>query len=238
MKEPRPRWGMVVDLDKCTGCGGCVTACAAENNVPSVGPQAAAAGRDMAWIRIERRWSEPSVAGETPRLTHVPVFCQHCEAAPCEPVCPVYATYHTDDGLNAMVYARCIGTRYCANNCPWTVRKFNFQAPSWDGPLAEQLNPDVAVRSMGVMEKCTFCVHRIRHAEQRVALEGDGRALRDGDVTTACAQSCPADALVFGDLDEPGSDVSRLARSGRAYRELEETGAKPKVIYLSPSDEA
>ena len=125
---------------------------------------------------------------------------------------------------------------YCANNCPWTVRKFNFQEPRWDGPLAEQLNPDVAVRTKGVMEKCTFCVHRIRSAEQRVALEG--RGLRDGDVDTACAQSCPSDALVFGDLDDADSRVSRLARSGRAYRELEETGAKPKVIYLTSADEA
>ncbi len=236
MTGRRARWGMVVDLDKCTGCGGCVTACAAENNVPTVGPVAAESGRDMAWIRIERRWSEPGVAGGSPRLTHVPVLCQHCEAAPCEPVCPVYATYHTDDGLNAMVYAQCIGTRYCASNCPWTVRKFNFLDPDWEGSLVEQLNTDVAVRTKGVMEKCTFCVQRIRNAEQTVALEG--RGLRDGDVDTACAQSCPSDALVFGNLDDGASRVSRLARSGRAYRELEETAAKPKVIYLSSADEA
>jgi len=226
-------WGMVIDLDKCTGCGGCVTACAAENNVPAPGPEAVEAGRDMAWIRIERRWSEGAGG---PRLMHVPVFCQHCEAAPCEPVCPVYATHHTSDGLNAMVYAQCIGTRYCANNCPWSVRRFNWQEPSWEGPLAEQLNPDVAVRTKGVMEKCTFCVHRIRAAEQSAAL--DERPLRDGDVTSACAQSCPADALVFGDLNDADSAVARLARSGRAFREKEDTGAKPKVIYLSPADEA
>jgi molybdopterin-containing oxidoreductase family iron-sulfur binding subunit len=226
---------MVVDLDKCTGCGGCVTACAAENNVPSATPEVIERGRDMSWIRIERRWSEPGAAGAPPRLTHVPVFCQHCEEAPCEPVCPTYATFHTDDGLNAMVYARCVGTRYCANNCPWSVRKFNWVEPAWSGPLAEQLNPDVAVRTKGVIEKCTFCVHRIRSAEQKASLEQ--RGLRDGDVDTACAQSCPSDALIFGDLDDPKSRVSRAARSGRAYRELESTGAKPKVIYLSSADE-
>ena len=163
MTERRRRWGMVIDLDKCTGCGGCVTACAAENNVPTPGPAAVEAGRDMSWIRIERRWSDGAGG---PRLQHVPVFCQHCEAAPCEPVCPVYATHHTSDGLNAMVYAQCIGTRYCANNCPWSVRRFNWLEPSWDAPLGEQLNPDVAVRTQGVVEKCTFCVHRIRSAEQ------------------------------------------------------------------------
>jgi Fe-S-cluster-containing dehydrogenase component len=158
-----PRWGMAVDLDRCTGCEACVTACHAENNIPTVGPDQAARGRAMHWIRVERYWE-----GEFPdvRLKFRPVMCQHCDAAPCEPVCPTYASHHTAEGLNAQVYNRCIGTRYCANACPYNVRFFEFFNPVWEKPLHLQLNPDVSVRGVGVMEKCTFCVQRIKAAQR------------------------------------------------------------------------
>jgi len=227
----RHHWGMVIDLDRCNGCGACETACAAENNIPIVGAAQAAQGRAMAWLRVERIWegSYPNV-----KMRFMPVMCQHCEAAPCEPVCPVYATYHTADGLNAMVYARCIGTRYCANNCPYTVRTFNWFDPDWPEPLNEQLNPDVSVRSDGVIEKCSFCVQRIRTAQQEADMQG--RPLADGDVQPACAQSCATRAIVFGDLDDPTSQVSQLSKSPRATTLLPETGAKPKVVYLKEKD--
>ncbi len=223
-----PRWAMVIDLDRCTGCEACVLACHAENNLPVVGPEEAAKGRAVHWIRVDRYFE-----GEFPniRLKYMPVLCQQCDQAPCEPVCPVYATYHTADGLNAQVYNRCIGTRYCGNNCPYSVRFFNFFEPAWPEPLALQLNPDVAVRSGGVMEKCTFCVQRIKRARLEAAAEQ--RPLRDGDVQPACAQSCPAEAIVFGDLSDPESKISRLAGSARARRLLEDLGTEPKVFYLS-----
>ncbi|MCL6480262.1 MAG: 4Fe-4S dicluster domain-containing protein [Firmicutes bacterium] len=222
------RWGMVVDLDRCTGCEACVVACRAENNVPTVGETEAARGRAIHWIRIERYWE-----GEFPnaRIRFVPVLCQHCEAAPCEPVCPTYASYHTADGLNAQVYNRCIGTRYCANACPYTVRFFNFFHPVWEKPLHLQLNPEVSVREVGVMEKCTFCVQRIKAAELQAKAEA--RELRDGDVQPACAQACPADALLFGDLNDPDSRVAQLARSPRGSKLLEEVGTQPKITYLA-----
>ena len=156
-----PNWGMAVDLDRCTGCGACVTACHAENNISTVGAEQAARGRAKHWIRVERYWEGdfPDVA-----LKFRPVMCQHCDNAPCEPVCPTYASHHTEDGLNAQVYNRCIGTRYCANACPYNVRFFDFFNPSWDKPLHLQLNPDVSLREVGVMEKCTFCVQRIKSA--------------------------------------------------------------------------
>ncbi|MPY87281.1 MAG: 4Fe-4S dicluster domain-containing protein [Luteitalea sp.] len=221
------RWGMVVDLDRCTGCEACVVACRAENNVPTVGEAEAARGRAIHWIRVERY-----VDGEFPdvRVKFLPVFCQHCDAAPCEPVCPTYASYHTADGLNAQVYNRCIGTRYCANACPYTVRFFNFFNPVWEKPLHLQLNPDVSVREVGVMEKCTFCVQRIKAAE--IAAKAEDRPLRDGEVVPACAQACPSRALVFGDLNDPDSEASRLAGSHRATHLLGELGTQPKVFYL------
>ncbi len=222
------RWAMAIDLDRCTGCEACVVACHAENNIRLVGPEEAARGRAIHWLRIERYYE-----GEYPdvRVRFVPVLCQHCGAAPCEPVCPVYATYHTDEGLNAMVYNRCVGTRYCANNCPYSVRFFNWHAAPWPDPLQRQLNPDVAARPAGVMEKCTFCVQRIQRARQQAADEG--RELRDGEVQPACAESCPTRAIVFGDLDDPDSRVARLSRSGRARRLLEELGTHPAVFYLA-----
>jgi molybdopterin-containing oxidoreductase family iron-sulfur binding subunit len=221
------RWGMAIDLDRCTGCEACVVACHAENNLPLSRPEEAAKGRAVHWIRVDRYYE-----GEFPdvKVKYMPVLCQHCDDAPCEPVCPVYATYHNAEGLNVQVYNRCVGTFYCANNCPYAVRFFNWFAPEWPEPLALQHNPDVAVRAGGVMEKCTFCIQRIKRAKQGAAR--DHRPLADGDVQPACVQSCPAEAMVFGDLNDPESKVSRLARNGRATRLLDELGTKPKVFYL------
>jgi Fe-S-cluster-containing dehydrogenase component len=221
------RWGMAIDTDRCTGCGACVVACHAENNIQTVGEQEARNGRAMHWLRIERHYegSFPDV-----KVRFTPVLCQHCAAAPCEPVCPVYATYRTPEGLNAMVYSRCIGTRYCANNCPYTVRVFNWHDGEWPEPLERQLNPDVSVRPAGVMEKCTFCVQRIQDAQD--IAKDDDREVQDGEVKTACAQSCPARAIVFGDLEDLDSRVTQLARSERASQLLEDLGTHPSVFYL------
>jgi molybdopterin-containing oxidoreductase family iron-sulfur binding subunit len=218
---------MVVDLDTCTGCEACVVACHAENNIPTAGPSEAARGRAMHWLRVERYWE-----GEYPeaKLKFRPVLCQQCDAAPCESVCPTYASHHTDEGLNAQVYNRCIGTRYCANACPYNVRQFNFFNPTWDKPLQLQFNPDVSVREVGVMEKCTFCVQRIKTAE--IAADADKRELKDGELKPACAQSCPANSIVFGDLNDPESKVSRLFKSGRGEKLLEDVGTQPKIVYL------
>ena len=227
----KPQWGMVIDLDRCTGCEACVVACAVENNIPTAGAEQAAMGRSMQWIRIERYFE-----GEYPdvRVRFRPVLCQHCEEAPCEPVCPVYATYHTEDGLNAQVYNRCVGTRYCANNCPYTVRFFNFFGPKWDAPLEKAHNPEVSVRVSGVMEKCTFCVQRIRKGEAQAKEEN--REVRDGDVVPACVQSCPTRAMYFGNLANPTSEVARLSKSNRAFHLLEDLGTKPRVTYLKAGD--
>ena len=221
------RWGMAVDLDRCTGCSACVIACQAENNIPTVGEEAARKGRTMHWIRIERYYE-----GDFPnlRVKFQPVLCQQCDNAPCEPVCPTYASYHTSEGLNGQVYNRCIGTRYCANACPYTVRTFNFFNPVWDKPLHLQLNPDVSIRQVGVMEKCTFCIQRIKASE--IQAEAEGRELRKGEPTPACVQSCPPKALIFGDLNDPESEVSRLARSRRGTKLLNELGTQPKITYL------
>jgi Fe-S-cluster-containing dehydrogenase component len=221
------RWGMVIDTDRCTGCGACVVACHAENNIQTVGEVEAAKGRAMHWMRIERYYEGtfPDV-----RVRFQPVLCQQCGHAPCEPVCPVYATYRTPEGLNAMVYARCIGTRYCANNCPYTVRYFNWFSPEFPEPLQRQLNPDVSVRTAGVMEKCTFCVQRI-HDAQDIAKD-ENREVRDGEIRTACSQSCPAQAITFGDLDDPESRVSQMAEAQRATRLLEDLSTEPSVIYM------
>ena len=227
-EESRPyQWGMVIDLDRCTGCEACVVACHAENNIRVSGEQEAAEGRAINWIRIERYWE-----GEYPNVKacFMPVLCQHCGHAPCEPVCPVYASYHTPDCLNAQVYNRCIGVRYCGNNCPYTVRQFNWFDPHWDAPLAEQLNPDVTVRQNGIMEKCTFCVQRIRQGKEQA--EKEGRRVRDGEVTPACVQSCPTTALVFGDRNDPASRVAQLATSHRGFHLLEELGTHPAITYL------
>ena len=221
------RWGMAIDLDRCTGCEACVAACHAENNLPLSDPDQAEKGRAFHWIRVDRYYE-----GEFPdvRVKYMPVLCQHCEEAPCEPVCPVYATYHNPEGLNVQVYNRCVGTRYCGNNCPYSVRFFNWFEPEWPAPLELQRNPDVAVRPGGVMEKCTFCIQRIQRVKRDAKAES--RPVADGEVQPACVQSCPAEAMTFGDLNDPESKVSRLAASGRATRLLEDLGAKPKVFYL------
>jgi Fe-S-cluster-containing dehydrogenase component len=226
-KSQSPQWGMVIDLDLCTGCEACVVACHAENNIPIAGDDESARGRSINWIRVERYFE-----GEFPdvRARFMPVLCQHCQEAPCEPVCPVYATYHTDEGLNAQVYNRCVGTRYCANNCPYTVRFFNFYDPVWPSPLEKAWNPEVSLRSKGVMEKCTFCIQRIRKGEDKA--KDEGRPVRDGDVVPACVQSCPTRAMEFGNIADPEARVSVLSKSGRATRLLDELGTKPRVVYL------
>ena len=230
-KKPVHRWGMAIDLDRCTGCQACVAACHAENNLPVSTPDSAAMGRAVHWMRVDRYYE-----GEFPdvRVKYMPVLCQQCDEAPCEPVCPVYATYKNPEGLNVQVYNRCVGTLYCGNNCPYSVRYFNWFPPEWDSPLELQHNPDVFVRSVGVMEKCTFCIQRISRGKQDAKYAG--RPLADGEIQTACVQSCPAEAMVFGDLNDPESKVSRWVGSGRATRLLEELGAKPKVFYLQRAE--
>ena len=222
------RWGLAVDLDRCTGCGACVTACHAENNIPTVGELQAARGRAMHWIRVERYFE-----GEFPdvKIKYRPVMCQQCDAAPCEPVCPTYASSHSEDGLNAQIYNRCIGTRYCANACSYNVRFFDFFNPAWEKPLNLQLNPDVSVREVGVMEKCTFCTQRITAA--KIQARAETREVKDGEIMPACAQSCGSKALVCGDLNDPESEVSRLFESPRGSKLLEELGTLPKVTYLA-----
>ncbi len=228
MTFPIRKWTMVVDLDKCTGCGACVVACHAENNVPIVSETEVARGRGQHWIRIERYWE-----GEYPniRAYFLPVMCQQCNRAPCEPVCPVYATVHSDrENVNLQVYNRCVGTRYCQNNDPYKVRFFNFFAPVFDEPLNQQLNPDVTVRSAGIMEKCTFCIQRIRRAEEQSLVEN--RPVAEGEVQPACVQACPPSALVFGDRSDPQSRIARLSSSSAAFRLLDDLGTEPSVYYL------
>jgi molybdopterin-containing oxidoreductase family iron-sulfur binding subunit len=227
--HPDHRWALAIDLDRCTGCEACVVACFAENNVPVMGPEAAVLGRYMGWLRIERYLGEEP--GDELDVRLLPMMCQQCTNAPCEPVCPVLATYHTAEGLNAQVYNRCVGTRYCSNNCPYKVRTFNWRDARFERPLDLQLNPDVTVRSRGVMEKCTFCVQRIRAGEDRA--RGEGRRVADGEIVPACAQTCPTQAITFGDANDPSSRVSRLARGPRGFKALEELGTQPAVTYLA-----
>ena len=233
----QPRWAMAIDLSRCTGCSACVTACHAENNIPHVGPELVRRGREMSWLRIER-YFEGGEHGEPLESRVVPMMCQHCGNAPCEPVCPVFAAYHTPDGLNAQIYNRCVGTRYCSNNCSYKVRYFNWFDFQQEGdpffafpdPLHWLLNPDVTVRAKGVMEKCTFCVQRIRGKQHEAALAD--RELADGEVVTACQQTCPSHAIAFGDLNDPGSVVSRLAQDERGYHVLADVNTRPAVTYL------
>jgi molybdopterin-containing oxidoreductase family iron-sulfur binding subunit len=222
------RWGMTVDVDACIGCQACAVACEAENNVPVVGKAEASYGRQVHWLRIER-WADGEPG--SPRNTFLPMFCQHCEVAPCEPVCPVFAAYHTEEGLNGQVYNRCVGTRYCGNNCPYHVRRFNWWNYEFPAPLEVQLNPDVTVRQLGIMEKCTMCVHRIVAGKDR-AHRDEKRAVRDGDILTACQQTCPTNAITFGNLKDETSAVSKLAHAPRAYHVLDEVGTRPAVTYL------
>jgi molybdopterin-containing oxidoreductase family iron-sulfur binding subunit len=226
-KYPGPRWGMTIDVDACVGCQACVVSCQAENNVPVVGKASAAYGRQLHWLRLER-WAEGKP--EHPTNMFLPMLCQHCEVAPCEPVCPVYAAYRTEEGLNGQVYNRCVGTRYCGNNCPYHVRRFNWFQYEFPAPLEVQLNPDVTVRQLGVMEKCTMCVQRIIAGKDRA--RDEKRAVRDGDILTACQQTCPTQAITFGNLKDEGSGATKLTHSPRAYHVLEEIGTRPSITYL------
>ncbi len=230
----QPQWGMSIDLTKCTGCSACVTACYAENNIPTVGESEVLRGREMTWLRIERYWEDREEPGAPPAARFVPMLCQHCGNAPCEPVCPVYAAYHTPDGLNGQVYNRCVGTRYCANNCPYKVRYFNwykYNEQAWPEPLHLQLNPDVTVRARGVMEKCTFCIQRIRDTQNHARLED--RPIKDGEFTTACAQACPSDAIVFGNVRDGSGRVARIKQDPRGYHILEDLNVRSAVTYLA-----
>ena len=229
-KFPDHKWGMVIDLSACIGCSACSLACQSENNIPSVGPDQIAKGREMHWMRIDRYY-EGEI--DNPKVVHQPMLCQHCDAAPCENVCPVNATNHSPDGLNQMAYNRCVGTRYCANNCPYKVRRFNFLEFTADKvePASLVYNPEVTVRPRGVMEKCTFCVQRIQ--DVKIRAKGDNRPIKDGEVQPACAAACPSAAIVFGDLKDPNSEVARLVKSKRGYKVLEEVGARPAITYLA-----
>ncbi|HAY77429.1 MAG TPA: oxidoreductase, partial [Gemmatimonadetes bacterium] len=231
-----PRWGMAIDLDKCTGCSACVVACHSENNVPWVGEDQVVMGRDMTWMRIERYYEHVDASHASHLdVRFLPMLCQHCGNAPCEPVCPVYATYHTPEGVNAQIYNRCVGTRYCANNCPYKVRVYNWYRYTDENvpePMNWQWNPDVTVRTNGIMEKCSFCMQRIKDAENRAALE-EGRDVRDGEIVPACQQSCAAEAIVFGNLRDPDSRVSQILESERTYKVLDELiNTQPAVNYL------
>lgn len=247
--EYEHQWGMAIDLDICIGCNACSTACYAENNLAVVGKKRFEKGQAMHWLRLERYWDDADREHPDRGASFLPMMCQQCDAATCEPVCPVAATYHTPDGLNAQVYNRCIGSRYCSNNCPYRNRYFNFYSyyeDSWPEPLNMQLNPDLSVRDKGVMEKCTFCVQRIRVAKDKAKMED--RPVKDGEFTTACAQACPTNAIVFGDAKDENSQVSklwnkhqvkrRLTRQQkqdpekRGYRIFEELNIDPSVMYL------
>jgi MoCo/4Fe-4S cofactor protein with predicted Tat translocation signal len=262
VEEVGHRWGMTIDLTTCTGCSGCVTACHIENNVPVVGKDEVRRHRDMHWMRIDRffasdyslkkgeeegtgviesyrRMEDPAL---NPQTVHMPMMCQHCNHAPCETVCPVAATTHSNEGLNQMTYNRCIGTRYCANNCPYKVRRFNwFNYPGYkkfgnfnpaqDSLMRMVLNPDVTVRSRGVMEKCSMCVQRIQSG--KLEAKKDGTPVQDGSIVTACAEACPTNAISFGDLNDKGSNVQYISQNNRAYHALEEIGVKPNIFYMT-----
>jgi len=220
-------WGMVIDLDRCTGCQACVMACKAENNVPAVGAKEANRGRTISWMQVLVEES----GDHEERTRFLPRPCLQCDDPPCTRVCPVYATYRNPEGIVAQIYARCIGCRFCMAGCPFNAKYFNWRSYQQEAPGQ---NPDVSVRPKGVVEKCTFCHHRLQKARDRVRAER--RELAPGDYVTACAEACPTRAITFGDLSDAGSDVAKLAKSPRAFRVGEELGTKPKVIYLSETE--
>jgi molybdopterin-containing oxidoreductase family iron-sulfur binding subunit len=225
------KWGMVIDLDRCTGCQACVIACRLENNLPPTDARAAREGRSFDWLELI-----PFSEGHGSRVSMhlLPRPCLHCDEPPCVKVCPVGATFKNREGIVAQIFSRCIGCRYCTTACPYTVRYFNWYEPEWPEPLQKQINPDVSVRPKGVVEKCTLCHHRLQNARDRARAEN--RELRPGEYVPACVESCPAVAMTFGDLSNPDSEVAALAQSRRAFKLLEDLGTEPKVIYLREGD--
>ena len=226
-----PKWGMVIDLDKCTGCEACVVACMQENNIAFAEPEESAKGRVIHWMEMltEEEGEYPHIKSRT-----LPRPCMHCDHPPCIKVCPVGATYRSPEGIVGQIYARCIGCRYCTAACPYTARYFNWHEPEWPGDMADALHDDVSVRPKGVVEKCSFCHHRLVRAREQARMER--REMQEDEYVPACVEQCPPQAITFGDLGNPASTVATQARSARALRLLEDLGTEPKVIYLTEGD--